>query len=73
MKSAGWLKRMAHLPSIQSCQWISPWVVMAVKSGTMLPRRSTCRQQAVRGNAHSSQAWRVHKCECLCEQPLQDT
>ena len=43
VKSAGWEKRMAQLSLIHSCQCMGPWVVSALKSGTTLPRRRTCR------------------------------
>ena len=43
VKSAGCEKRMAQLSLIHSCQCMGPWVVSALKSGTTLPRRRTCR------------------------------
>merc|ERR1719161_573770 len=40
VKSAGWEKRMAHLPFFHSWNESQfPWVVSHLKSGTMLPRR----------------------------------
>ncbi len=59
VKSAGWENRMAHLPSIHSWKCMSPIVVCAVKSGTMFPRRSTCK--AVRRSIHTKRniGWRA--------------
>ncbi len=47
VKSAGWENRIAQLSLIHSCQCMGPCVVSALKSGTTLPRRSTCASQSL--------------------------
>lgn len=39
VKSAGWLKRTAHAPFFHSWNEMGPWVLSAVKSGAVSPRR----------------------------------
>ena len=39
VKSAGWLKRMTHLPRKSSGKFISPCVVTALKLGAVSPMR----------------------------------
>jgi hypothetical protein len=65
VKSAGWEKRMAQLPSIHSWKCIGPCVVSALKSGTTFPRRRTCATgKSPRSRSQTKCFGSIH---CPCE------